>query len=150
MYTQLCVNQKLQGDYFTCKLLNEPTAPFSYGLNWHGPWVSNIPTQKWGDSSWVRMQASKLKLCTHNQSNQDNFWVTDTLQEPEFEPLWGQEFFLHVVQASSVIHLTSYPMGIGRSFPGGKADHSSPATAEVKKMWIYTSTPPYTFMAVLN
>jgi hypothetical protein len=43
-------------------------------------------------------------------------------------------------------------MDIGGSFPGGKrpgreADHSPPASAEVKKMWIYTSTPPYAFMA---
>jgi hypothetical protein len=26
-------------------------------------------------------------------------------------------------------------------------DHSPPTNAEVKKMWIYTSTPPYSFMA---
>jgi hypothetical protein len=31
--------------------------------------------------------------------------------------------------------------------PGREADHSPPASAEVKKMWIYTSTPPYTFVA---
>jgi hypothetical protein len=31
--------------------------------------------------------------------------------------------------------------------PGGEADHSTPASAEVKQMWIYTSTPPYTFTA---
>jgi hypothetical protein len=31
--------------------------------------------------------------------------------------------------------------------PGREADHSPPASAEVKEMWIYTSTPPYTFMA---
>jgi hypothetical protein len=35
--------------------------------------------------------------------------------------------------------------------PGGKpsglqADHSPPTSAEVKKMWFYTSTPPYAFM----
>jgi hypothetical protein len=30
---------------------------------------------------------------------------------------------------------------------GYEADHSLPAGAEVKKMWIYTSTPPYAFMA---
>jgi hypothetical protein len=30
--------------------------------------------------------------------------------------------------------------------PGREADHSPPTSAEVKKMWIYTSTPPYTFM----
>jgi hypothetical protein len=28
-----------------------------------------------------------------------------------------------------------------------EADHSPPASAEVKKMWIYTPTPPYSFMA---
>jgi hypothetical protein len=38
------------------------------------------------------------------------------------------------------------------SFPGVKwqgreADHSPPASAEVKKMWIYTCTPLYVFMA---
>jgi hypothetical protein len=30
--------------------------------------------------------------------------------------------------------------------PGRKADHSPPTSAEVKKMWIYTTTPPYAFM----
>jgi hypothetical protein len=30
---------------------------------------------------------------------------------------------------------------------GCEADHSPPANAEVKKMWIYTSTPQYIFMA---
>jgi hypothetical protein len=43
-------------------------------------------------------------------------------------------------------------MGTGGSFPGVKrqgceADHSAPTSAEVKKMWIYTSTPLYVFMA---
>jgi hypothetical protein len=31
--------------------------------------------------------------------------------------------------------------------PGREADHSPPDSAEVKKLWIYTSTPPYAFMA---
>jgi hypothetical protein len=31
--------------------------------------------------------------------------------------------------------------------PGCEADHSPPASAKVKKMWIYISTPPYAFMA---
>jgi hypothetical protein len=31
--------------------------------------------------------------------------------------------------------------------PGREADHSPPASAKVKKLWIYTSTLPYTFMA---
>jgi hypothetical protein len=43
-------------------------------------------------------------------------------------------------------------MVTGGCFPGVKrleleAHHSPPANAEVKKMWIYISTPPYAFMA---
>jgi hypothetical protein len=30
---------------------------------------------------------------------------------------------------------------------GREADYSPPASAEVKKMWIYRYTPPYAFMA---
>jgi hypothetical protein len=30
--------------------------------------------------------------------------------------------------------------------PGSEDDHSSPTSAEAKKTWIYTSTPPYVFM----
>jgi hypothetical protein len=63
------------------------------------------------------------------------------------------KIFMHnFVQTGSGVHPTSYKMGNGGSFPGVKrkgreADHSPPASAEVKKMWIYTSTPPYVFMA---
>jgi hypothetical protein len=32
---------------------------------------------------------------------------------------------------------------------GTEAGHSPPTSAEVKKMWIYTPTPPYAFMAYL-
>jgi hypothetical protein len=38
-------------------------------------------------------------------------------------------------------------VGTRGSFPGGKADHSSPSSAEVKNAWSCTSTPPYVFMA---
>jgi hypothetical protein len=31
--------------------------------------------------------------------------------------------------------------------PGREADHSTPTSANVKNTWIYTSTPPYVFMA---
>jgi hypothetical protein len=31
--------------------------------------------------------------------------------------------------------------------PGREADHSPPTSAEVKKTWIYTSTPPYNFVS---
>jgi hypothetical protein len=31
--------------------------------------------------------------------------------------------------------------------PGNEVDHSPAASADTKEMWIYTSIPPYTFMA---
>jgi hypothetical protein len=49
-------------------------------------------------------------------------------------------------QTGSSVHPTSYTMCTGSTFQGVKrlgreADHSPPTSAEVKKMWIYTSTP---------
>jgi hypothetical protein len=38
-------------------------------------------------------------------------------------------------------------ISLGLKRPVREADHSPPTSAEVKKMWIYTSTPPYAFMA---
>jgi hypothetical protein len=45
------------------------------------------------------------------------------------------------------VRTASYTMGTGGSFPGVKrpgreADHSPSTSAEVKKKWIHTSTPP--------
>jgi hypothetical protein len=59
--------------------------------------------------------------------------------------------FLHVVDTDPGVHPTSYTMGTGVLSPGvmrqeRETDHSPPTSAEVKKMWIYTSTPPYVFM----
>jgi hypothetical protein len=41
----------------------------------------------------------------------------------------------------------TWPLSLGVKRPGSEADHSPPAGAEVKKIWIYTSTPLYAFMA---
>jgi hypothetical protein len=51
-----------------------------------------------------------------------------------------------LVQTGSEAHQTSY-LSLGVKRPGREADHSPPTSAEVKKTWIYTSTPPYVFMA---
>jgi hypothetical protein len=67
--------------------------------------------------------------------------------------LAGQDFsLLPAAQICSGVHLASYPVGTGALIPGVKrrgleAEHSSPTSAEVKKTWIYTSTPTYVFMA---
>jgi hypothetical protein len=54
-------------------------------------------------------------------------------------PVGWRTFLLHVVQTGSGAYPASYPVGSTGSFPGGKtaggeADHSPPATAEVKEM----------------
>jgi hypothetical protein len=71
----------------------------------------------------------------------------------EFESRSGKRFsLLYIVQTGSGVHPTSYKMGTGDFFPGVKrqgreVDHSALTSTEVKKMWIYTSTPPIVFMA---
>jgi hypothetical protein len=56
--------------------------------------------------------------------------------------------FLFSTSFRSALWSTQSPIqsvpGVKR--PGSEADHSPPASAKVKNMWIYTSTPPYTFM----
>jgi hypothetical protein len=59
--------------------------------------------------------------------------------------LVGQEFsFLHVIHTGPGVHPTFYTIGNKGSFLRGKAAGTwswPPTNAEVKKMWIYTSTP---------
>jgi hypothetical protein len=58
---------------------------------------------------------------------------------------------LVVVVVVVVVVVLRRPDWLWGLFPMGKApwrevDHSPPVSAEVKKIWIYTSTLPYAFM----
>jgi hypothetical protein len=53
---------------------------------------------------------------------------------------------LQVVYTDSGAHWTSYSVSTGSLAPGRETDPSHPSSAEVKKAWIYTSTPSYAFM----
>jgi hypothetical protein len=57
--------------------------------------------------------------------------------------------FLFSTASRSVLGPTQPPIQWvpGALSPGREADHSPPSSAEVKETWIYTSTPPYAFMA---
>jgi hypothetical protein len=66
----------------------------------------------------------------------------------------GGKNFLFSTSSRPTLELTQPPIqsvpgalspGVKRQ--GREADHSSPASAEVKKIWICASTPQYTFMA---
>jgi hypothetical protein len=67
--------------------------------------------------------------------------------------LGGVKNFLYSTSSKTALGSTQPPTqwvpgapSPGVKQPGREADHSPPASAEVKKMWIYTSTPPYAFM----
>jgi hypothetical protein len=45
------------------------------------------------------------------------------------------------------VHWVPGALSLGIKWLWHDADHSPPTSAEVKKMWIYTSTFPYAFMA---
>jgi hypothetical protein len=43
--------------------------------------------------------------------------------------------------------ITPEALSPGVKRPGREADNSPPTSAQVKKTWVCTSTPPYAFMA---
>jgi hypothetical protein len=52
-----------------------------------------------------------------------------------------------LVPIQSAIECIQGALSPGVKRQGREVEHSPPTSAEVKKMWIYTSTPPYVFMA---
>jgi hypothetical protein len=115
-------------------------------------------------SSTVKSNAlcQRQTEASHSCQGQGNAFISTellpvswTAKRLEFESRRGKEFsLLQVIQTGSGVHQTSYPMGtgvlsLGRGVKrqGHEAEHSPPTSAEVKKMWIYASIPPYAFMA---
>jgi hypothetical protein len=66
------------------------------------------------------------------------------------EPSRVKNFLFSMASTQPPIQWVLGALSLGVKRPRSEADHSPPASAEVKKMWIYTSTPPYAFMIVLN
>jgi hypothetical protein len=55
--------------------------------------------------------------------------------------------FFHSVQTGFEVLSNGYRGLFPRvKQPGRETDHSPPASADVKKTWVYTSTPPYVVM----
>jgi hypothetical protein len=57
----------------------------------------------------------------------------------------GVKDFNFSTSSRPALGLNQWVPGVKR--PESEADHSPPGSAEVKKTWIYTSIPPYAFMA---
>jgi hypothetical protein len=113
------------------------------------------------------MKLPIMKFLSHHLSSVQIFssvpWIALSVQR--LATGWtteGSEFlspsrvknFLYSTSSRSVLGSTQPPtqlvpgaLSLVVKRLGGEADHSRPTSAEVKKMWIYTSTPPYAFVA---
>jgi hypothetical protein len=76
-----------------------------------------------------------------------------TMKGSEFESRWGQKFsLLHVVRTGSGAPINLLSNGYRRALSpevkrlGREADHSPQTSAEVTKMWVYTSDSQYVFI----
>jgi hypothetical protein len=75
--------------------------------------------------------------------------------DPKKDEMTGDWRKLHNEELHNLISSPTQPpiQWLPWDFSGGvkrqrrEADHSPPTSAEVKKTWIFTSTPPYAFMA---
>jgi hypothetical protein len=81
---------------------------------------------------------SNLKLISNIKIHQEILLITGQLvisDDIRFYWIisWGHDIF------------SADPPGV--KWLGHEAEHSPPASADVKKMWIYTFTPPYALMA---
>jgi hypothetical protein len=66
----------------------------------------------------------------------------------EFESQLGQVFHFCVLSGvQPPVQWAPEALSPGVKQQGCEADYSPPTSAQVKKTWIYTSTPPYVFMA---
>jgi hypothetical protein len=100
-----------------------------------------------------------LKTRIESSGHVPRFKIDTTISDVVFQHLSYLSVYnnflrslLDVVQTGSGAHPASYTIGTDALFPGVKrprreADHSPPVSAEVKNTWVYTSIPPYDFMA---
>jgi hypothetical protein len=107
------------------------------------PWVDK-KRDSWSGINFIDIITNKVGIATGY--GLDNWGVG-------VQVLGGKNF--HFSMSSRPALRTTQPpiqwvpgtLSPGVKRQGRKADHSPPTSAKVKKMWIYTSTPPYAFMA---
>jgi hypothetical protein len=73
--------------------------------------------------------------------------VGSSTEKPDFQFRKGRYISLLHFKIGTGAHIASCPVGARGSFSEGKAVGALELLLEVKETWIYTSTPPYAFMA---
>jgi hypothetical protein len=69
-----------------------------------------------------------------------------TLEDREVGVRVSVGYRIFSTSSRTVLGPTQPPISPGVKRPGLEADHSSPTSAEVKKIWVYTTILPYAFM----
>jgi hypothetical protein len=92
-------------------------------------------------SSYVRSRESVVGIAT-------GYWLDDRgvgVRVPVGSKMFAPPYRLDWLLVPTNLYVgTSFPV-VNR--PGLEGDHLPATSADVKKMWIYTYTPPYAFMA---
>jgi hypothetical protein len=90
----------------------------------------------------------------HGQCGRYSNWIQDGQpRDRSLSPSRGKIFLLTTLSRPVLwptqphIQWAPWALSLGIKRPGREAEHSPPPSAEVKKMWTYTSTPPYASMA---
>jgi hypothetical protein len=100
-----------------------------------------------------------VSSCTSHAGVDETIWIMELSlgfyydKQFRFTP-GGVKNFLFSRSSRTALRSTQPPiqrvpgaLSPGVKRPGREVDHSPPTSAELKKMWIYTTTPPYVFMA---
>jgi hypothetical protein len=105
--------------------------------------------------NWLSTGTTSPFLQVHRQHSQYKDWLRADDQGIRVQVQEGEGFSPLVIQTGSGAHPASYPMGTRGFFLRGVGGKTAgawswqpliPTSAEAKKMWIYTFTPPYVFM----
>jgi hypothetical protein len=106
-----------------------------------GPWIATFKSLIY-NKSWDSVVGIATSYRLHNRRAEVRVLKGSRIFSSRNHPdqLWGPPNLLSNGYWGGV--------SVGVKRPGREADHSplTSADAEVKKMWIYTSTPPYSFM----
>jgi hypothetical protein len=94
--------------------------------------VSTSPQLRSRDSDWLRADRPRVRSSSPGGAK---IFLLSTSSRPVLGPILPP------------IRCVPGAPSLGVERPEREADHSPRTSVEVKKMWIYTSNPPYAFMA---
>jgi hypothetical protein len=93
----------------------------------------------WSTMMCPRMQGTHLeRKCTVLEDTLLKLWSCAGIKNFHFSILSRQ-----ILGAPNLFTIGTWVLYQWVKWPGHKADHSLPTSAKVKKMWVYTSNPPY-------